>query len=166
MEELEPKEEQLAESQEAAPAEADSEPETSEKKPLAQAVRERAEAIPAVVKEGATKAVRFIKDHKKEIAAGTVAVIGAVAYVASDKREKESLREENAWLTEENVQLSDDLEIERDVSDYLASRVVELEDLCDEKDDYFREAISDGLRHGSSLAGKHMADRRQFLNEE
>lgn len=62
--------------------------------------------------------------------------------------------------------MSDDLEIERDVSDYLASRVVELEDLCDEKDDYFQEAISDGLRHGSSLAGKHMADRRQFLNEE
>ena len=32
------------------------------------------------------------------------------------------------------------------------------------KDAYFVEMISDGLRHGSSLAGKHMADRRWYLN--
>ncbi|MDD5806001.1 MAG: hypothetical protein PUD02_01510 [Eggerthellales bacterium] len=31
------------------------------------------------------------------------------------------------------------------------------------KDDYFKEAISDGLRHGSSLCAKYMADRREYL---
>lgn len=34
-------------------------------------------------------------------------------------------------------------------------RIDELVDLCEEKDEYFTEMISDGLRHGSSLAAKH-----------
>lgn len=166
MEEPEPKDEQQEESPKATLAETSPEPDVAEKKPLIQIAREKVEAVSAAAKEGATKAAQFVKDHKKEIAAGTVAAIGAVAYVACNTHEKDQLREENAQLTEENAQLSDDLEIERGISGCLASRVVELEDLCEEKDDYFREAISDGLRHGSSLAGKHMADRKQYLNEE
>lgn len=171
MEEFELKDEQQEESVKTALAETDLELDDAEKKPLMQATREKAEAIADNVKEGAAKAFQFVKEHKK-IAAGTVAVIGAVAYVANNSHEKDQqleknarLTEENARLTEENTRLSDDLVIEREVSDRLASRVVELENLCDEKDDYFRETISDGLRHGSSLAGKHMADRRQYLNE-
>ena len=164
MEEFELKDEQQEESVKTALTETDLELDNTEKKPLMQATREKVEAIPDVVK-GAAKAVQFVKEHKKEIAAWTVAVIGAVAYVANNSHEKDQLLEKNARLTEENAQLSGDLVIEREVSDRLASRVVELENLCDEKDDYFRETISDGLRHGSSLAGKHMADRRQYLNE-
>lgn len=38
-----------------------------------------------------------------------------------------------------------------------------LRDLCEEKDNFFLEMISDGLRHGSSLAGKHMSDRNDYL---
>lgn len=165
MEEFELKDEQQEESVKTTLTETDLELDDAEKKPLMQATREKVEAIAGNVKEGAAKAVQFVKEHKK-IAAGTVAVIGAVAYVANNSHEKDHLLEKNARLTEENAQLSDDLVIEREVSDRLASRVVELENLCDEKDDYFRETISDGLRHGSSLAGKHMADRRQYLNEE
>lgn len=52
----------------------------------------------------------------------------------------------------------------------LMERICELEtenerlrDLCEEKDSFFMEMISDGLRHGSSLAGKHMADRNDYL---
>lgn len=45
-------------------------------------------------------------------------------------------------------------------------RIRELEDLCDEKDEYFKEMISDGMRHGSSLAAKHMSDRKKYLNGE
>ncbi len=41
---------------------------------------------------------------------------------------------------------------------FLRERISDLEDLCEEKDEYFKQMISDGLRHGSSLAGKHMAD--------
>lgn len=171
MEEFELKDEQQEESVKTTLAETDLELDNAEKKPLMQATREKVEAIADNVKEGAAKAFQFVKEHKK-IAAGTVAVIGAVAYVANNSHEKDQqleknarLTEENARLTEENTRLSDDLVIEREVSDRLASRVVELENLCDEKDDYFRETISDGLRHGSSLAGKHMADRRQYLNE-
>lgn len=164
MEESELKDEQQEESVKTTLAETDLELDDAEKKPLMQATREKVEAIADNVKEGAAKAFQFVKEHKK-IAAGTVAVIGAVAYVANNSHEKDQLLEKNARLTEENAQLSDDLIIECEVSDRLASRVVELENLCDEKDDYFRETISDGLRHGSSLAGKHMADRRQYLNE-
>lgn len=171
MEEFELKDEQQEESVKTTLAETDLELDDAEKKPLMQATREKVEAIADNVKEGAAKAFQFVKEHKK-IAAGTVAVIGAVAYVANNSHEKDQqleknarLTEENARLTEENTRLSDDLVIEREVSDRLASRVVELENLCDEKDGYFRETISDGLRHGSSLAGKHMADRRHYLNE-
>ncbi len=165
MEEFELKDEQQEESVKTTLTETDLELDDAEKKPLMQATREKVEAIAGNVKEGAAKAVQFVKEHKK-IAAGTIAVIGAVAYVANNSHEKDQLLEKNARLTEENAQLSDDLVIEREVSDRLASRVAELENLCDEKDGYFRETISDGLRHGSSLAGKHMADRRQYLNEE
>lgn len=164
MEEFELKDEQQEESVKTTLAETDLELDDAEKKPLMQATREKVEAIADNVKEGAAKAFQFVKEHKK-IAAGTVAVIGAVAYVANNSHEKDQQLEKNARLTEENARLSDDLVIEREVSDRLASRVVELENLCDEKDGYFRETISDGLRHGSSLAGKHMADRRQYLNE-
>ena len=154
MEEFELKDERQEESVKTTLTETDLELDDAGKKPLMQATREKVEAIS-----------EFVKEHKKEIVAGTVAVIGTVAYVANNSHEKDRLLEKNARLTEENARLSDDLVIEREVSDRLASRVVELENLCDEKDDYFRETISDGLRHGSSLAGKHMADRRQYLNE-
>ena len=43
-------------------------------------------------------------------------------------------------------------------------RIRELEDLCAEKDDYFKELMADGLKHKSSLAAKHMADRKKYLN--
>ena len=133
---------------------------------LMEAEPEKAKAIPAAVKERAVKAFQFAKEHKKEIAAGAAVVVGAAVYVAGNARDNDQLREENERLLEDNAQLADDLEIERGVSGCLASRVVELEDLCDEKDAYFQEMISDGLRHGSSLAGKRMADRKQYLNEE
>ena len=45
----------------------------------------------------------------------------------------------------------------------LEKRVNELEHLCQRKDAVFIETISDSLRHGSSLGGKHMADRKLFL---
>lgn len=43
-------------------------------------------------------------------------------------------------------------------------RIKDLERRSDNKDDFFKAMISDGLRHGSSLAGKHMADRKKYLN--
>lgn len=162
MDEFESREETLEEASETTLMEAEPEPDATEKKSLTQTVREKAEAIPAAVKESAVKAFQFVKEHKMEI----VAVVGAAVYVAGNARDNDQLREENERLLEGNAQLADDLEIERGVSDCLASRVVELEDLCDDKDAYFQEMISDGLRHGSSLAGKHMADRKQYLNEE
>ena len=45
----------------------------------------------------------------------------------------------------------------------LHNRIDELKDLCEEKDSYFTEMISDGLRHGSKLAAKHMSDRKKYL---
>ena len=43
-------------------------------------------------------------------------------------------------------------------------RIQQLKDLCEEKDEYFLGAISDGLRHGSSEAARHMADRKKYIN--
>ena len=42
----------------------------------------------------------------------------------------------------------------------------QLESLCAVKDSHFKETISDGLRHGSSLAAKHMADRKKYLKSK
>ena len=45
----------------------------------------------------------------------------------------------------------------------LKKRNRELVNLCNEKDSFFSQMISDGLRHGSSLAGKHMSDKKKYL---
>lgn len=41
-------------------------------------------------------------------------------------------------------------------------RIKQLENLCKEKDSFFKELMSDGLRHGSPLAAKHMSDRKKY----
>ena len=38
-----------------------------------------------------------------------------------------------------------------------------LRDLCETKDSFFMELMSDALRNKSKLAGKHMAERKEFL---
>lgn len=47
---------------------------------------------------------------------------------------------------------------------YLKKENNRLHNLCKEKDSYFMELMSDGLRHGSKLAGKHMSDRKKYLS--
>lgn len=37
-----------------------------------------------------------------------------------------------------------------------------LRKLCEEKDSFFMEMISEGLRKGSKLAAKHMAERKDY----
>lgn len=39
-----------------------------------------------------------------------------------------------------------------------------LHKLCRAKDSYFMELMSDALRHGSKLAGKHMSDRKKYIH--
>lgn len=66
-------------------------------------------------------------------------------FFKKNKKENESLKRENRFLKK---------------------RVRELEDLCETKDSYFKELISDGLRHSSKLAAKHMRDRKDYLNHK
>lgn len=47
---------------------------------------------------------------------------------------------------------------------YLKKENQRLRNLCKEKDSFFTQMISDGLRNGSKLAGKHMSDRKKYLN--
>ena len=54
-----------------------------------------------------------------------------------------NLKKENALLRQENQRLIK---------------------LGEEKDSYFKELMSDGLRHGSPLAAQHMSDRKKYLN--
>ena len=46
----------------------------------------------------------------------------------------------------------------------LKDRNSKLKNLCEEKDSFFLELMSDALRHGSSVAAKHMADRKKYLH--
>ena len=46
----------------------------------------------------------------------------------------------------------------------LKERNRQLKNLCEEKDSFFIELMSDALRHGSSVAAKHMADRKKYLH--
>lgn len=45
----------------------------------------------------------------------------------------------------------------------MGKEINRLNALCAEKDSFFMELMSDAMRHGSSLAAKHMADRKSFL---
>lgn len=49
-------------------------------------------------------------------------------------------------------------------NEYLRKENKRLRKLCNEKDSFFLEMISDGLRHGSPLAAKHMADRKKYIH--
>ena len=47
---------------------------------------------------------------------------------------------------------------------YLRMENQRLRRLCAEKDFYFKELMSDALRHGSKLAAQHMADRKKYIH--
>lgn len=44
-----------------------------------------------------------------------------------------------------------------------SKRIKQLEGLCEEKDSFFKELMSDATKHGSSLGAKHMSDRAKYL---
>ena len=48
----------------------------------------------------------------------------------------------------------------------LKNKVKDLTDLCYRKDACFDELMSDALRHGSSLAGKQMAWKKEYLKNK
>lgn len=156
MEVHEPKNEVFEEVDEQVKSEFESVSTEAEKDPFAKLLREETETIRTVAKDGKARTVQFIKDHKKGLVAGTIVVLGVVACAATKAYTNKQMRAEIAQLTES-------LANERVAKNHLASRVAELENLCEEKDVYFCEMISDGLRHGSPLAGKHMVDRKQYL---
>lgn len=58
---------------------------------------------------------------------------------------------------------------EKDYKDIIKKkekRIKQLERLCDEKDAHFSSLMSDGLRHGSSLAGQYMNDKKQYKKKK
>lgn len=83
----------------------------------------------------------WAKKHKKDIIFVVVIGSATVISVALGVKNKDFLKEIN-FLKKENMRLTD---------------------LCLEKDEYFKELMADGLRHGSSLAARHMADRKDYL---
>ncbi len=103
------------------------------------------------------KAKIFVKDHKTEIIiAGTSAVVIAGVVICARYHVKQlkimnhakDVRIKNL----EKVCAAQDL------------RINELEGLCARKDNVFKAVISDSLKHGSSEAGRHMAERKAFLH--
>lgn len=49
-------------------------------------------------------------------------------------------------------------------NDFLKKENLRLRGLCEEKDFFFMELMSDALRCGSKLAAKHMSDRKKHIN--
>ena len=47
---------------------------------------------------------------------------------------------------------------------HLKKENMRLINLCNEKDSFFMELMSDALRHGSKLAAQHMSDRKKYLH--
>lgn len=98
----------------------------------------------------------WLKEHKNEIIISGLS-IASVAIMAILFKNKESKRDLNEKL------LKEELEYYLNKSNNLEKENIRLKDLCEIKDSFFNEIISDALRHGSSLAGKHMSDRKQYL---
>ncbi len=55
------------------------------------------------------------------------------------------------------------IEILKRANKNMSNEIKRLKNLCAEKDSFFCEMISDGLRHKSKLAAKHMRDRKDYL---
>lgn len=51
-------------------------------------------------------------------------------------------------------------------NEHLRKENQRLRELCDEKDSFFMELMSDALRKGSTLAAQHMADRKKYIHEK
>lgn len=66
------------------------------------------------------------------------------------------VRREFAWRDSLISELMSDISKQWD-------RIDELEELCEIKDKLFSELMSDALRHRSSLAAQHMADKKLYL---
>lgn len=98
-----------------------------------------------IYKDGTTERVRFTKTREvhdfdgprgKASISGVRESKGGIMGIFGLKKENERLKKENRRL----------------------------HNLCKEKDSYFMELMSDGLRHGSKLAAKHMSDRKKYMN--
>lgn len=76
---------------------------------------------------------------------------------------KDEMMERISELETENERLRDSCKEYICECSNLELKNEKLRNLCEEKDEFFKEMISDGLRHGSSLAGKHMSDRNDYL---
>lgn len=89
-----------------------------------------------------------MKEKTKKILVGTVIGVSVVGIGALGYK-YHVLKVENIRLVAENTEL-------KRINSAVIKRSLA-------KDSFFKEMISDGFRHGSSLAAKHMADLR-WLN--
>lgn len=122
------------------------------------------------IKENIKNKLKVNEKTKKILIGGAIAVVavggGIILYkfhctkVNGLMAEITRLTGENAKLTAENTKLiAENVSKTRKIIE-LEGTISELKKLCHIKDGYFIETISDGLRHGSPIAAKHMADLR------
>ena len=50
-------------------------------------------------------------------------------------------------------------------NEFKDARILQLEDLCELKDAFYDAMMSDGLRHGSSLAAQQVVNKRLIKNK-
>ena len=103
--------------------------------------------------------VNYCKEHKVEIISGTITtLLGAgCAYLGFKNKELEETVAKtlsvNNYLESRNAYLQNDLEDARE-------HIRDLVDLCHQKDMVMNSTMSDGLRHGSSIAAQQMSYKR------
>lgn len=108
---------------------------------------------------GLNKATNHCKEHSKEyinIMCG-VTIVSLGACIA--------LKMKNDGLYRKNINLEKDNKVLENIIKNDNIRIELLEDMCEEKDRFFKMAISDSLKHRSSFGGKQMAARKEYLKE-
>lgn len=109
-----------------------------------------------MIKESLNHKINYAKsfyiNHKAEIVLGVI-TITSVSYALITKNKSKKLVLENNNLSKQYIEVCK-------TNDILYSRNMFLEQLCIEKDSYFKKAISEDFRHGGSFGAQQMAFKR------
>lgn len=103
----------------------------------------------------------FCVEHKGEILGSIAAAI--LLFALKEESDKQALRWERDKTRAQRDEAIKNYEIEREVTEMLADRVVNLEERHAEKDEWVDALASDDLRRGGSLGGKILNDKKQYL---
>lgn len=98
-------------------------------------------------------------DKNKHWLKPVVTVIGIIGIIGIEERGKSRQRNEIAGLREE-------LEMEREISNGFADRIIDLEDLIEAKDARHAAVASEDLRLGGRLGAQDLVELREYKKSQ